>query len=593
MAIIGQDTFNRPDQSGWGISSGGQTWAQLVGAQTLAIASGDGTATSGIYVDNWLACGSFAQADTEILFRFKYTDSANDVPGAMFRHNGASTAGATNAYRVVYNGVSLGIRRVNLGTATTLGTNFTFSVSNNTFYWIRANIIGSTLQSRIWKDGNAEPNTWQVAATDTTPLSAAGYYGLYSIINTTSTDVISFDSFTATNTLGDPLWHRPRYIMRAIAGSIFTPFQAIPAWVDRALTANFVRQTQPVNIPRYVIRAFGSTLINYGLNIATRFRLMSADQLKDISTRFILVGGTQSIRDIATRFRLMQQSVRYVATRFRLKSADQLKDIATRFRLAQQSVRDIATRFRLKSADQLKDIATRFRLAKLNDIATRFRLAKLNDIKTRFRLMSTNQLKDISTRFLLAVSNQSVRDIATRFRLMSANQLKDVATRFRLAKLKDIASRFRLMSANQLKDIATRFRLMSASQLKDIATRFRLKSADQLKDIATRLRLMSANQLKDVKTRLRLMSASQLKDISTRFRLFTIGSQNLRDIACRLVLIAPSDVTWVTRDMLASWKTRDDFAAWKGRDDAATWDTRDDQATWGTRDDQMTWKTRR
>src|SRR6266581_3184236 len=528
MAIIGQDTFNRPDQSGWGISSGGQTWAQLVGAQTLAIASGEGTATSGINVDNWLACGSFAQADTEILFRFKYTDSANDVPGAMFRHNGASTAGATNAYRVVYNGVSLGIRRVNLGTATTLGTNFTFSVSNNTFYWIRANIIGSTLQSRIWKDGNAEPNTWQVAATDTTPLSAAGYYGLYSIINTTSTDVISFDSFTATNTLGDPLWHRPRYIMRAIAGSIFTPFQAIPAWVDRALTANFVRQTQPVNIPRYVIRAFGSTLINYGLNIATRFRLMSADQLKDISTRFILVGGTQSIRDIATRFRLMQQSVRDVATRFRLKSADQLKDIATRFRLAQQSVRDIATRFRLKSADQLKDIATRFRLAKLNDIATRFRLAKLNDIKTRFRLMSANQLKDIasrfrlgvlkdvstrfrlaklmdiSTRFILAISNQSIRDIASRFRLMSANQLKDVATRFRLAKLKDIASRFRLMSANQLKDIAIRFRLMSASQLKDIATRFRLKSADQLKDIATRLRLMSANQLKDVKTRLRL-----------------------------------------------------------------------------------------
>src|SRR6266568_3190460 len=189
---------------------------------------------------------------------------------------------------------------------------------------------------------------------------------LYQIVGNTDRAAVSFTVPTAKDfwgcvvtfkdASGNPRWHRPRYIMRGVVGSIFTPFQAIPAWVDRALGANFVRQTSPTNIPRYVIRAFGSTLINYGLNITTRFRL---GLLNDIATRFVLgTSGTQSIRDIASRFRLMQQSVRDVATRFRLKSADQFKDVATRFRLAQQRV---------------KDVATRFRLAKLNDIASRFR----------------------------------------------------------------------------------------------------------------------------------------------------------------------------------------------------------------------------
>src|SRR6266568_4769969 len=105
-------------------------------------------------------------------------------------------------------------------------------------------------------------------------------------------------------TLG-PRWHRPRYIMRGVVGSIFTPFQAIPAWVDRSVTSRFVRQTSPVNVPRYVPRAFGSTLINYLLGMVIRFRLMSADMLNDAALRFILAGGvTQSIRDLVLRFRL-------------------------------------------------------------------------------------------------------------------------------------------------------------------------------------------------------------------------------------------------------------------------------------------------
>lgn len=392
--------------------------------------------------------------------------------------------------------------------------------------------------------------------------------------------VATFRTAEPASRLPGPAWHRPRWTNRTF-GRLFTPFQAIPAWVDRNLSSDFIRATSPVNIPRYVRRGLTNLLLNYSLNISTRFRLMSANVLKDISTRFILIstGGT-NLKDIATRLRLgllkdIQTRLRLglvrdittrlrlrsadqlkdVVTRFRLRSANQLKDVATRFRLAQQSVRDVTTRFRLKSADQLKDIATRFRLMQLSvrDIQTRFRLRSANqlkDIATRLRLGS---VRDVATRFRLG----SLRDIATRFRLMSASQLRDIAARLRLGLLKDIstrfilsgnqaakdiATRFRLRSANILKDITTRFRLgivrdvqtrfrLAQQRINDVATRLRLRSADQLKDISSRFRLMSAGQLRDVASRFRLRSASVLKDIVARYKLGMC-----RDVRCRFVL---------------------------------------------------------
>src|SRR5260221_13452930 len=155
MAIIGTDTFIRADQSGWGSASDGQTWVQLSGAETLAIATNEGTATGNIGVDNWLALGTNTYADQEVLVRFKFTNQTNDVPGIMLR----STA-ATTAYRVRNNGGSLDIRRVHSCVSTKVGVDVTFSISNNTFYWMRARIVGSTISVRMWADGNAEPGTW-------------------------------------------------------------------------------------------------------------------------------------------------------------------------------------------------------------------------------------------------------------------------------------------------------------------------------------------------------------------------------------------------------------------------------------------------
>jgi hypothetical protein len=68
-------------------------------------------------------------------------------------------------------------------------------------------------------------------------------------------------------------------------------------------------------------------------------------------------------------------------------------------------------------------------------------------------------------------------------------------------------------------DIASRFRQRSANQLKDISARFRLTGSTSVRDVATRLRQRSLDQFKDVVARFSQRSANQLKDMATRLRL--------------------------------------------------------------------------
>src|SRR5260221_702393 len=252
MAVIGDDNFVRADQSGWGTASDGQTWVQLSGAETLAIATNEGTATGNIGVDNWLALGTNTYADQECLVRFKFTNQTNDVPGIMLR-----STGATTAYRVRNNGGSLGIRRVNSGVSTTVGVDVSFAISNNTFYWMRAQIIGSTIKARMWADGNAEPSTWNETATDGTPISGAGRFGLYSVINTTATDVNTFDSFSANDTVVAAPSTYPRFIPRALGATIIPVIVSQPLpYIDRALGSTIIYEDRT-----FIPRALGGVYI--------------------------------------------------------------------------------------------------------------------------------------------------------------------------------------------------------------------------------------------------------------------------------------------------------------------------------------------
>src|SRR6266704_2417255 len=215
MATIGQDTFIRANQSGWGTASDTQVWAHTAGTSTAAIASNEGTLTGVLNANDVMTLGPKTQADTDCLVRVKVTDT-NIVPGVVFRCDSPGTT----YYRVKNNGNLLGVTRVNAGTGTAIGTAVSATFNANTFYWLHARIVGSTITANWWADGGSEPGGWMYTATDSTPISGAGKFGLYANNSgAVSAATVSFDSFTATDTLIASA-SQTKYIPRALSALI-------------------------------------------------------------------------------------------------------------------------------------------------------------------------------------------------------------------------------------------------------------------------------------------------------------------------------------------------------------------------------------
>src|SRR6266571_9064778 len=168
MAVIGRDSFASIDQSNW------PNWTHAAGTSTLAIASNEGTVTGVLNANDVMTLGPNTQANTDCLVRVKVTDT-NIVPGVVFRCDSPGTT----YYRVKNNGNLLGVTRVNAGTGTAIGTAVSATFNANTFYWLHARIVGSTITANWWADGGSEPGGWMYTATDSTPISAAGKFGLY------------------------------------------------------------------------------------------------------------------------------------------------------------------------------------------------------------------------------------------------------------------------------------------------------------------------------------------------------------------------------------------------------------------------------
>jgi len=157
--------------------------------------------------------------------------------------------------------------------------------------------------------------------------------------------------------------------------------------------------------------------------------LIGPDNIHPTSAGYTALRQLWVSRLLATVYQTSQSDV---TSRFRLMSANQLKDTVTRFRLmSANQLKDTATRLRLMSPAQPKDVSARFKLDSFfqKDVATRFNLAKFVDIQARLRMMSASQFKDVQARLRIRSANQ-LRDISSRFFLGGAIVPRDVSTRF-------------------------------------------------------------------------------------------------------------------------------------------------------------------
>lgn len=191
MTQLGVDSFIRPDQSGWGNASDGQTWAQLRGNGALAISSNKGTITRGGGAYEVMALGTGVSADGETSVRF-ITGSLSDSAGLTFRYTDSNNWYYFDLGNL---GQKIEIGKDVAGTFTSL-VSAAFTWTATTAYRMRARIVGSFLALKVWADGVAEPNTWGLSVADSS-LTAPGRICISCLPGSGST--LQFDSFSCVD----------------------------------------------------------------------------------------------------------------------------------------------------------------------------------------------------------------------------------------------------------------------------------------------------------------------------------------------------------------------------------------------------------
>lgn len=130
------------------------------------------------YALTWKRAGSTAAQ--EVLIKLKMTSDSIHPQGVLLRSNEHATPASYTAYLFrPRNKNSVRLHRINgLGSADAYiadGSGIT-ALANGEYAWLRARVSGTTLNARIWKDGDSEPGSWQLTTTDATLADGAlGY----------------------------------------------------------------------------------------------------------------------------------------------------------------------------------------------------------------------------------------------------------------------------------------------------------------------------------------------------------------------------------------------------------------------------------
>lgn len=198
MGVLSVDTCIRPNQSGLGTSSGGETYTTN-GTFTASIQNDEATIEGSTGFTSALL-GTQTTADIGFLVRVTQNNNVFDGIGPTWR---SDATGANCYFLALYAGSGgLVFAKLVSGGFTSLATG-TFTLALNTFYWVRVLMLGNHLQARIWQDGNSEPLTWLIDTTDST-YSTAGRYGMSFNQFSGGTDTVQFDHITVTNGVSGP-----------------------------------------------------------------------------------------------------------------------------------------------------------------------------------------------------------------------------------------------------------------------------------------------------------------------------------------------------------------------------------------------------
>jgi len=183
---LGQDTFQRANQSFWGKASDGQTWGGDANvASGFSIANHAGIATN---ISSSSAVLGPVTTNASVLFSGSISNFSSNNIGAVTRW-----VDGNNWYKAYIDGANMIIQKKVNGTSTTLAT-VPFVATAGKSYSLRFNVTGTTLSARVWLTGTTEPSTWKATATDTSLTS--GQAGLRILSQAATTTITSFSATT-------------------------------------------------------------------------------------------------------------------------------------------------------------------------------------------------------------------------------------------------------------------------------------------------------------------------------------------------------------------------------------------------------------
>jgi hypothetical protein len=279
-APVSADTFMRANQSGWGTSSGGETWTHSNGADTLSIASNEGqlvTANNGVI--NSMQLGASTGTDMIITARMSLSNTSGNI-AIIGRYVDTS-----HWYNCFFSAGNVSIEKNIGGVFTTLAT---FSpaqtISNGTFFWIKFSLVGTTLQAKCWVDGNSEPANWSGTVTDAS-LSSGGW-ALKGNDLFAGALTFKYDHFTVTsaNTIGTSNFNDGDLEL-TLAGSPVTKTETTTSDFNAGTLTNVVGVNNtltlaPTNTIKFVSQCNGSSGSRVFQQIWTgSYTIVSGDKL--------------------------------------------------------------------------------------------------------------------------------------------------------------------------------------------------------------------------------------------------------------------------------------------------------------------------
>lgn len=195
------DTFTRTEASSWGNTESGWAWINEGGsAANFNVTSGRGTHTLTSVNVSRRSHANVLLEDVDLQADVQTSALATGaaITGALLTRYGDGN----NLYmaRLTFNTnqtVDLQLRKRVASTETDLGT-FTLPLTHvaNTDIRLRFQIFNSELRAKAWDPDLAEPNSWQLRATDT-DLSGLGAVGFRSILlsgNTNASPIVRYDN---------------------------------------------------------------------------------------------------------------------------------------------------------------------------------------------------------------------------------------------------------------------------------------------------------------------------------------------------------------------------------------------------------------